>query len=214
VTYRDERRAREGPGPYDYGMQTLVNMDDAEGMAINPIHRVVTDLAADDLTALAKGMNDWFDPEEVPFTSSADVTRGLRRRAASGRTVFGALLGGAERVRYLTLKPGVDPATLDDEGHSGAWRSLDAGLLHLCLKRILRLDGASLTKGEKVQFVKVEAEVKRLVEAAPGRAAFYLNPVTMEQLREVVLAGERMPPKSTFFYPKVFTGLVIQDLSA
>jgi len=211
ISYRHERRAKDGPGSWDFGMQTLVNMDDAEGMAINPIHRVVMELRAEDLTALAKDLGEWFELEERPFESLEATQRRLLDRAGEGRPAFGALLGGAERVRYLKLKPGVDVRALDDEAHSDAWRALDAGLLQVCLKQILNLDTETLIRGDKVRFVKVEAEVVRLVTESGDRAGFYLNPVTMDQLRAVVLAGERMPPKSTFFHPKVFAGLVMQD---
>ena len=106
------------------------------------------------------------------------------------------------------------PADLDSEDHSEAWRSLDTGLLQLIVGRVLDLDRETLARGEKVAFVKVGREVLDLVKAAPDRAGFFLNPTGMEQLRNVVLAGERMPPKSTFFYPKVYSGLVIQDLQS
>ena len=61
--------------------------------------------------------------------------------------------------------------------------------------------------------MKVESEVENLVRAAPDRAGFFLNATGLDQLRDVVLNDERMPPKSTFFYPKVFSGLVMQDLN-
>ena len=90
---------------------------------------------------------------------------------------------------------------------------LDSGLLQLVLSKILDLGTESLIKGEKVRFIKMEAEVRQAVRDSSQNVGFYLNPVGMKQLRDVVLAGERMPPKSTFFYPKVFTGLVIQDFN-
>jgi uncharacterized protein (DUF1015 family) len=105
----------------------------------------------------------------------------------------------------------VDVARIDREGHSEAWRLLDSGLLQLVLADILDLDTETLIKGEKVRFIKVETEVRQAVEDLAENVGFYLNPVGMQQLRDVVLAGERMPPKSTFFYPKVFAGLVVQD---
>lgn len=217
VVYRDERAAAEGEDwqgkPYGYRMQTLVNMDDTEGMAINAIHRVVVDLGADGVERLIRGLAELCDVERLPFRNTQLVLRELKRRGGCG-TVFGFCHGACADVHYLKLKSGVRASDLDGGIHSEAWRRLDTGLLQLILGRVLELDQETLAAGEKVKFVKVEREVLDLVKAAPDRAGFFLNPVGMEQLRDVVLAGERMPPKSTFFYPKVYSGLVIQDLQS
>ncbi|MDE2998125.1 MAG: DUF1015 domain-containing protein [Gemmatimonadota bacterium] len=217
VAYRDERAAAEGEDwqgkPYGYRMQTLVNMDDTEGMAINAIHRVVADLGPGGVETLIRGLAELCDVERLPLTSTQSVLRELKRRGGSGN-VFGFCHGACSHVHYLSLKRGVLASDLDGENHSESWRALDTGLLQLILGRVLDLDEETLTGGEKVKFIKVEREVLDLVKAAPDRAGFFLNPVGMKQLRDVVLAGERMPPKSTFFYPKVYSGLVIQDLQS
>ncbi|MDE3257011.1 MAG: DUF1015 domain-containing protein [Gemmatimonadota bacterium] len=215
VVYRDECAAADNEDwqgkPYGYRMQTLVNMDDTEGMAINAIHRVVVDLGADGVERLIRGIAELCDVERLPLRNTQWVLQELKRRAGRG-AVFGFCHGACSDVHFLKLKRGVRASDLDGGNHSEAWRRLDTGLLQLILGRVLELDQETLAAGEKVKFVKVEREVLDLVKAAPDRAGFFLNPVGMEQLRDVVLAGERMPPKSTFFYPKVYSGLVIQDL--
>ncbi|MCZ6633621.1 MAG: DUF1015 domain-containing protein [bacterium] len=215
VTYRDDRAKIEGVDPADqpfgYGMQTLVNMDDTEGMAINPIHRVVVDLGEGGIEQLKSGLSEYFQVETVPFSDSRKVMQILESRK-DGPPVFAMVSGDASEVCYLTLRGDVD--LVDPEGHSDAWRRLDTGLLQMVLGQVLNLDTETLIKGEKVQFVKVEKEVVNLLKAAPDRAGFFLNATGMDRLRAVVLNDERMPPKSTFFYPKVFSGLVMQDLNA
>lgn len=217
VAYRDERLGEGGGAAaekaYGYNMQTMVNMDDEEGMAINPIHRVVVDLDEAESARLDAGLADYFDFEEQPMESVSALLGELTRRGKE-RPTYGYCTGDGKTVRYLSLKPEVDPAGLDSEGRSAAWRGLSTGLLQLVLGRALGLDEAALTEGNKVRFVKSDGEVLTLLQEAPGRAGFFLNSVGMDQLREVVLAGERMPPKSTFFHPKVFSGIVIQDLDA
>ena len=217
VVYRDERAAANGEDwqgkPYGYRMQTLVNMDDTEGMAINAIHRVVLDLGAGGVARLIEGLAELFDVERAPLGDTGSVLRELKRRGG-GRAVFGFCHGACSEVHYLTMKRSVDPSDLDGGEHSEAWRALDTGLLQLVLGKVLDLNTETLTRGEKVKFVKVEREVLDLVKAAPDRAGFFLIPVGMNRLRNVVLAGERMPPKSTFFYPKVYSGMVIQDLES
>ncbi len=218
VVYRDERADAEGVDwqgkPYGYRMHTLVNMDDTEGMAINAIHRVVFDLGEDGVAQLESGLREFFEIERKPLGSTGEVLLELRKRGEGGKAVFGFTTGDVSEIQYLTLKDTVDPSALDQGDHSAAWRNLSSGLLQLVLGKVLALDDETLTRGEKVEFVKVEKDVLNLVREAPDRAGFFLNPVGMSELREVVLAGERMPPKSTFFYPKVYTGLVIQDLES
>ncbi|MDP6040306.1 MAG: DUF1015 domain-containing protein, partial [Candidatus Latescibacteria bacterium] len=218
VTYCNERSEADGVSdaadqPYGYRMQTLVNMDDTEGLAVNPIHRVVVDLGSGGVASLESGLGEFFDLEALSLHSSSEVMQALQARKA-GPPVFAMCAGNLSRVVLLTLKEGVDLAALDPESHSEAWRKLDTALLQLVLGKVLNLDTETLIKGEKVQFVKVEADVLKIVNAADDRAGFFLNATGMDQLREVVLNDERMPPKSTFFYPKVFSGLVIQDLNA
>ena len=218
VTYRDDRAKKEGEDPsgkpYGYRMQTMVNMDDTEGMAINPIHRVVMDLGGNGVEQLLAGLEEFFDIRSVPFVSSGEVLGELQNRSESGDTVYGLCTGDMAEVRYLTLKQSVNLPDLDTDGHSDAWRRLDSGLLQMVLGKILDLDTETLIRGEKVRFVKVESDVASLLAESPDRVGFFLNSVDMDQLRAVVLADERMPPKSTFFYPKVFSGLVIQDLNS
>lgn len=218
VTYRNERMAKEGvtdasDKPYGFGMQTLVNMDDADGLAVNPIHRVVVDLGDGGIAGLEKGLAEYFEIDAQSFGSSSDVMKALEGRK-DGPPVLAMCAGDLSRVLLLTLKDGVNLAELDTEEHSEAWRKLDTALLQMVLGKVLDLDTETLIKGEKVQFVKVEADVLKIVNGANDRVGFFLNATGMDQLREVVLNDERMPPKSTFFYPKVFSGLVMQDLNA
>jgi uncharacterized protein (DUF1015 family) len=218
VTYRNERMAADGTSdardkPYGFGMQTLVNMDDSDGLAVNPIHRVLVGLGEGGVAKLEADLAAYFAIEACSFASSAEVMKALEARRG-GAPVLALCAGNLSRVLLLTLKVGVDLDALDSEGHSGAWQKLDTALLQMVLGKVLNLDTETLIKGEKVQFVKVEADVLKIVNAASDRVGFFLNATGMDQLREVVLNGERMPPKSTFFYPKVFSGLVMQDLNA
>jgi hypothetical protein len=216
--YRDERASAEGSGPgvkpHGYRMQTMVNMDDDSGMAIYPIHRVVADLGSEGRERLERGLRELFDFEEADVGDVEQIAGEVQRRAEGGRPVFGFCPGNLDEAHYLALKSSVDPGKIDREGHSSAWLGLSTGLLQVVLGHVLDLDAETLIRGDKVRFVKVGSDVETLLGEEPDRAAFVLGPVGMDALREVVLAGERMPPKSTFFYPKVYTGLVMQDLNA
>ncbi len=102
---------------------------------------------------------------------------------------------------------------------SPAWRALDVSVLHqLILEELLGIDQERLAGNENVQYVKdtpnaIDDSIAQ-VDAGHKQAAFFMNPVKMEQLMKVTEAGERMPQKSTYFYPKVFTGLTIHKLES
>ena len=100
---------------------------------------------------------------------------------------------------------------------SSAWRSLDLSVLHkLILDKILGLDEEKVTKGGNVTYVKdtptaIDDSIAN-VDAGQIQAAFLTNPPKMEQIHLVADAGEKMPQKSTYFYPKIYTGLTINKL--
>ena len=100
---------------------------------------------------------------------------------------------------------------------SGPWKSLDVSVLHkLILEKILGIGEKQLAGGSQLEYIKdtdnaIDESIAR-VDAGQKQAAFFMNPVKMEQLKMVTAAGEKMPQKSTYFYPKVYTGLTINKL--
>jgi uncharacterized protein (DUF1015 family) len=100
---------------------------------------------------------------------------------------------------------------------SPAWRTLDVSILHkLILEKLLGIDDERLARGENIQYVKDSPnaidEAISQVDEGRKQTAFFMSPVKMEQLKNVTDAGERMPQKSTYFYPKIYTGLTINKL--
>ncbi len=100
---------------------------------------------------------------------------------------------------------------------SEAWRALDVAVLQkLVLERLLDLDEEKMGNPEYVEYVKdvpnAMSDLIGQVDAGRKQVAFFTNPVKMRHLTAVADAGERMPHKSTYFYPKMFTGLTIQKL--
>jgi uncharacterized protein (DUF1015 family) len=100
---------------------------------------------------------------------------------------------------------------------SEAWRTLDVAVLQkLVLEKLLDFDEEKMGNAEYVEYVKdlpnAMNEMIERVDAGRKQIAFFINPVKMQQLIRVTDAGERMPHKSTYFYPKMYTGLTIQKL--
>ncbi|MHC4686018.1 MAG: DUF1015 domain-containing protein, partial [Planctomycetota bacterium] len=98
-----------------------------------------------------------------------------------------------------------------------AWRTLDVSVLHkLILEKLLGIDEERIAKGGNLEYVKdthnaIDNSISQ-VDGGQKQVAFFMNPVKMQQLKTVTDAGERMPQKSTYFYPKMYTGLTIQKL--
>lgn len=93
---------------------------------------------------------------------------------------------------------------------SPAWRSLDVSLLHcLIIERHLGIGEEQRRRGEHLAYTRDEGEAIAAVDAGKYQMAFFMNPPRVEQVMQVASNGEKMPQKSTFFYPKLITGLVI-----
>jgi uncharacterized protein (DUF1015 family) len=91
---------------------------------------------------------------------------------------------------------------------------LDVAVLQgLVLETILGIGSDALASGDNLTYTRNTEEALAAVDAGTYQAAFFLNPIQAEEVIAVAAAGERMPQKSTFFYPKLVTGLVINDFS-
>lgn len=203
LAYRAEQRARHGlnpQAPWEFVLMHIVESTDP-GLVIRPTHRLVEGAPPAQVAALlqrAAGAGSW-TVEPLP---TADLDRWLpeRLRALAARVgqptlaVFG--LDG-DRLRLGPLQ-----APADWDGPP-TWRTLDVGLL-----QVLVLDPL-LGAGAQVTYTRDAAEAVARVRAGSASVAFLLKPVEVASVIAVALAGDRMPPKSTYFYPKPLTGLVM-----
>jgi uncharacterized protein (DUF1015 family) len=127
--------------------------------------------------------------------------------------VLGMLLRGEKKYFLLTLKE-EDAMDRAEPGISPSLKALDVNLLHiLILQKYLGIGAQDLAASQKVVYFKNPGEAASAVQSGEGQAAFFLNPTKVYQVRDVSLAGETMPSKSTFFYPKLLSGLVINPLN-
>lgn len=198
LLHREERRAAGGDGPWDAILMYVCHAEE-DGPAILPIHRLVLGVDADEVLARLAGP---FRVEPAPREDPEQLAAELAERRAAARTY--ALLG-ADRAWFLTV---VDSQAQDEAlppHRSPAWRDLDVAVLHaLAFERLL---------GDvKTDFVHSAREAAEAVERGEASAAFLLAPVPFEAVRAVALAGEAMPPKSTYFVPKPRDGVVIRPL--
>jgi uncharacterized protein (DUF1015 family) len=207
LTYRDERRASDGHEPwqpYDATMMALVNMDDPD-LVVLPTHRVADAAGPFDTEAFLDSLRGRFDLTPAPD----DFLVPLRDLAGEPRFIV-ALRDGR---RYLAhLHEGVDLATEVPGDASDAWKSLDVAVLQeLVLWPLLGIHPDHPETLERLSFVKGAEDA--LAGSGAHDVTFLLRSTRMDQLRAVSLAGELMPQKSTYFYPKLLSGLVMRDLA-
>jgi len=183
-----------------YIMMLLLSMED--DLRVLPIHRLLRNIAGD-----IKGRLTGFEVEEVK--SGLD---GLLRRMDSlrGGHAFG-MYDGKYYLLKLEDKKLIKGAA--DGSMSREWNTLDVNLLqNLVIKRALGVDVEGAIEAGDMAFIKDASKAVGKVDSGEYEVAFLLNPVRMEQIRAVAEAGERMPQKSTYFYPKPLSGLLAYRL--
>ena len=100
-------------------------------------------------------------------------------------------------------------------GKSDAYKGLDVTVLHsLILENILGIDKENMANQINLKYTRDKAEAIENVKNGNANCAFIINPTKVTEIKDVALAGEKMPQKSTYFYPKLITGLVMNNLKA
>ncbi|NQT00812.1 MAG: DUF1015 domain-containing protein [Planctomycetes bacterium] len=204
-----------------YQMLAFANISH-KGLIVLATHRLAGNLENFSFEKLITELKENFELTELKFDSPESKMNAMQKMLEqmkaghdNDKNAFG--IYGSNNAFYVAVlrdKQAMDPVVPD---MSSAWRHLDVSILHkLILEKILGIDEERLAKGENLQYVKdtpnAIGESISQVDAGNKQAAFFMNPVKMQQLKLVTDAGERMPQKSTYFYPKIFTGLTIQKL--
>src|SRR3954471_5839476 len=202
--------AREigGEGEHSYVLMFLCALEDP-GLTIFPTHRLFKHgtLTPDRQEALAGVLRGAFDIEEI----AADALE-PPPAAPGGPVQFGYIDSHFKRAFRLTLQ---DQAKADEAlaGHSDAYRRLDTAVLEaLVLKGALGMTEDDVANNRGLDYSKSSADAREAVESGRADAAFFMRATPVGQVQEVAEAGESMPPKSTYFFPKVPTGLVFNPL--
>jgi uncharacterized protein (DUF1015 family) len=193
-----------GEGPHRYVLMCLVALEDP-GLTVFPTHRLLRDLGPDQHEALANAIARDFDVRDLDSTAELAPAHGERVR-------FGYIDSHSRRPYMLTLK---DQAIADFAlaGHAEPYRRLDTAVLEaLILRGALGMTDEDIDDLAGLGYARDFDQALELVESGEYDAAFFVAPTPIDQVRAVAAAGESMPPKSTYFYPKVPTGLVFNPL--
>ncbi len=190
--------------PYNYILCYFTN-DLASGLTILPIHRLAKLPSKFDFEEFKSKAKDFFDLEEVK-----DKAKFFFLLEKGGR--YEHLVGFYKDKKYWFMRlKNIKILEKMIPDKPAVYRSLDVSILnYMILNKIL---GLSLDGKESVEFIQDPDELMRRVDSSKSNIGFLLNPVKMSQIIDVAITGNRMPPKSTYFYPKVLSGLVINKLN-
>jgi len=213
LAYRNERRAEADTGtglpvPYDSAMMTFVDMS-RPGMVILPTHRLVFGLRSFSAAQFQAEARKYFDLEEVD--AGIDAARAIAILQQAGHAGTALLAVAAERA-FLLHTPNAMGARFFGKV-SLRQQALDVVQLHKCLlEGVLKISEEAIRNQEKVSYCREAADALLQVRSGKVQVAFLMNPVRMEQVRDIAFAGEVLPQKSTDFYPKLLSGLTIYAL--
>jgi len=199
-----------GDGPHRFVLMNLVALEDP-GLSVFPTHRLVSGLVGDPerANALRETIEACFEITELSSVDELPPS-GL---SADGRLQFGYIDSRHKRPLRLVLRD----QQIADEALSefpAPYRKLDAAVLEaLILKGPLGLSEDDISHFNGLGYSRSDAEALALIESGEFDAAFFLSGAPIEQIQAIAAAGVNMPPKSTFFTPKVPTGLLFNPLS-
>lgn len=203
-----------------YLMMTFVNMRN-EGLVIQPTHRLIADVKNFSIQKLLADLTE-FDIQKFSFSDTGSKAAARKKMfetlanlGQAGKNAFG--IYAADGAFYTAVLRDTSMMKKAASNFSDAARGLDVNVLHLLiLEKHLGIGDAQLAAESHIEYIKdIGDAIDRSIEKVDTRscqAVFFVNPTRIEQVQAIAAAGEKMPQKSTFFYPKVYSGVTINIL--
>ncbi len=189
----------------NYTLAMLVSME-SDGLVVFPTHRIVKELEDFSRETVLSSAKKYFDITEI---SENEVETQLNTLYNEGKNAF-VMFSGEKFDLFVLTDNNATREIYPDK--SSAYCGLDVTILHsLVLEETMKIDKENMANQKNLNYTRdIEEAIDRVKE---GRAncSFILNPTKVSEIRDVALAGEKMPQKSTYFYPKLITGLVMHD---
>jgi uncharacterized protein (DUF1015 family) len=214
---REKYGTAEGDKTYDYVMMYLSDMND-RGLTILATNRLIKEHKAFDRDAFLNKAGEYFKIEEIPVPKTGVGDRFLefgKALEAKGQdnSAIGFYYHNSGRYYILSLLPGA--MEREEEALHTSLKKLDVIVLtRLVLNNCLGFTKEDLDNDKLIKYVSNMADSISLVESGDCRMAFLLNPTRIEQVKDVAGDFLTMPRKSTFFYPKVISGLVFNKIDS
>lgn len=198
-----------GPNPADYILITLTAFED-EGLLVLPTHRMISNVEHN----LIKGLQDRITRHFtlIPL-SVAGLEQAIADQQEAGNKAIGVVLPNDQG--YLAVLKAREEEIVDliPGANAPVTKKLDVSILHnLILHDLLEISLESLATSGQVRYTRDTQEAIVSVQNGAAQAAFLLGRPSVTDVRDVSLAGDKMPQKSTYFYPKLLSGLIMRDL--
>lgn len=204
---REQGLAKEGDA-CDYQMMMLVDMEHP-GLVVFPTHRLVRNLDSFNAERVIDGCKEYFDVTEHSDINTIEST--LMELYNQGKKAYAFYCGGSSYKLLVLKDTNIIKKLLPNA--STATQQLDVTILHtLILEKIFGIDAENMAKQINLTYTKIFDEAISSVQQGNSQCAFILNPTRVSEIREVASNGEKMPQKSTYFYPKMITGIVMNQL--
>lgn len=214
LTYRSEVLAqRLELDPQDgvnFVLMALIDVEDP-GMLVLPTHRLLFDLSAEALAELTpEQLATFFTVHALEHTISDETA--LEQLAQVGQQQASLLLKTAEQTLLLSIND-QGRLRMQESQHSAAWNALDVSIVQqLILEQILHITAEDIAAGRYVRYAHDSQQALQALRNGEAQAIIALNGLPFRAIRDVALADDRMPQKSTYLYPKLATGLVMNPL--
>ena len=220
LNYRNERRKAAGSFTgeegYNYTAMFLARIEDP-GLTVLPAHRALFNLTNFDPRRFEDDLNQYFNIERIDFDKKSEgkdlltVLDTMAHRADHAHA-FGMRVKGEHSYYLLTLRSEADMDALLP-AKSPAYRRLDVSILHhLIIDKLLGIRMETHKLGLNIEYIKDAEEADKRVHDGTAELVFFMNPTKVQEVKNVAAAGERMPQKATYFYPKLLTGLVMHKI--
>jgi uncharacterized protein (DUF1015 family) len=212
LAYRDLMKSQnpnhKGTELYNYVMMFFTNLDD-EGLVIFPTHRVIHSLPKFDWKEFSTAIQKYFHLKEFPTQET--MVKTLRTHT---RYAYGIIVKGSAKYWIASLKDGVSLDSLISSSLPAEVKDLDVVLLHsYFLGSVLDISVEAQEKKLNIHYIQSTDECENEILNGTAQIAFVVNPTKIAQVRAVAKAGQTMPQKSTFFYPKLLSGLVLNKMA-
>jgi uncharacterized protein (DUF1015 family) len=214
LSYRDEvheqRRELDPQDGVNFIMMALVDIDDP-GMLVLPTHRILSDLNAEHIQKLTpQALATHFNVTVLDATTTHETM--LSQLAQAGQQQASFIIKTADQTLLVTINE-QGKQRMTESNHSQAWNALDVAVVQkLLLEDLLEISADDVAGGKYIRYSHDMQETLNALHRGDAQAVILLNGIPFQQVRDVALADDRMPQKSTYLYPKLITGLVMNPL--
>jgi len=210
----EEIKETKGDESFNYIMMTLFRLDDP-GLVILPTYRLIKDLDKLSEEGLKSLLDPYFEISEIDLADTSDKSALVeaQKRVSTKSFTFAAYVAQLKKFLIFQLRSENILESEISKNKSKEWKSLDVAILHsLIIDKLEALSSGPFSQENSVSYIRKLDEGVEKVMQGYYQMIFLLNPVSLGQVRDVVENGELMPPKSTDFFPKLKSGLVMNPL--